>query len=64
MLATQLLLEGAKGGNLLISLDEHLSQILRNAGTLGLDLKAQIEAGVVPTRVSPLESNELTLMNY
>ena len=48
MLATQLLLEGVKGGNLLIFLDEHPSQIIRNAGTLGLDLKAQIEAVVVP----------------
>ena len=49
VLATQLLLEGAKGGKrgLLISLDEHPSQIIRNAGTLGLDLKAQIEAGMI-----------------
>jgi circadian clock protein KaiC len=49
VLATQLLLEGAKGGKrgLLISLDEHPSQIIRNAGTLGLDLKAQMEAGMI-----------------
>ena len=49
VLATQLLLEGAKGGKrgLLISLDEHSSQIIRNAGTLGLDLKEQIDAGMI-----------------
>ena len=49
VLATQLLLEGARGGKrgLLISLDEHPSQIVRNAGTLGLDLKAQIDAGMI-----------------
>ena len=49
VLATQLLLEGAKGGKrgLLISLDEHPSQIIRNAGTLGLDLKAQMDDGMI-----------------
>jgi circadian clock protein KaiC len=49
VLATQLLLEGARGGKrgLLISLDEHPSQIIRNAGTLGLDLKAQMDAGMI-----------------
>jgi circadian clock protein KaiC len=49
VLATQLLLEGAKGGKrgLLVSLDEHPSQIIRNAGTLGLDLKAQMDAGMI-----------------
>jgi circadian clock protein KaiC len=49
VLATQLLLEGARGGKrgLLISLDEHPSQIIRNAGTLDLDLRAQIDAGMI-----------------
>jgi circadian clock protein KaiC len=49
VLATQLLLEGARGGKrgLLISLDEHPSQIIRNAGTLGLDLKTQMDAGMI-----------------
>jgi circadian clock protein KaiC len=49
VLATQLLLEGARDGKrgLLISLDEHPSQIIRNAGTIGLDLKAQMEAGMI-----------------
>ena len=48
MLGVQLLLEGAlKQGKrgLLVSLDEHPAQILRNAETLGLDLKQQVDAG-------------------
>lgn len=50
VLGTQLLLEGAvKEGKrgLLISLDEHPAQIVRNAGTLGLDLQAQIDSGMI-----------------
>ena len=50
VLGTQLLLEGAvKQGKrgLLISLDEHPAQILRNANTIGLDLQAQAEAGTI-----------------
>jgi circadian clock protein KaiC len=50
VLGVQLLLEGAqKQGKrgLLVSLDEHPAQILRNAETLGLDLKEQIAAGTV-----------------
>ena len=48
VLGVQLLLEGAlKQGKrgLLISLDEHPAQILRNAETLGLDLKQQVDEG-------------------
>ncbi len=48
VLGSQLLLEGALRQNtrgLLISLDEHPAQIVRNANTLGLDLEAQIDAG-------------------
>jgi circadian clock protein KaiC len=50
VLATQLLLEGVmKDGQrgLLISLDEHPAQIVRNAETLGLDLQRQIDAGTI-----------------
>ena len=50
VLGTQLLLEGAlqqgKRG-LLISLDEHPAQIVRNAETLGLDLQGQIDSGMI-----------------
>src|ERR1700687_1222318 len=48
VLGVQLLLEGAlKQGKrgLLVSLDEHPAQILRNAETLGLNLKEQVDAG-------------------
>jgi circadian clock protein KaiC len=34
-----------KQPGLLVSLDEHPAQILRNSATLGLDLQAQVEAG-------------------
>ena len=49
VLGTQLLLEGAKDKKrgLLISLDEHPAQIIRNANTIGLDLHAQIESGMI-----------------
>ncbi len=48
VLGTQLLLEGAlkhEKRGLLISLDEHPAQIVRNAETLGLNLQAQIDSG-------------------
>src|SRR5207253_764753 len=50
VLSVQLLLEGAlKQGKrgLLVSLDEHPAQILRNAQTLGLNLKEQVDTGMI-----------------
>jgi circadian clock protein KaiC len=50
VLGTQLLREGALRQNklgLMVSLDEHPAQIIRNAQTLGLDLQEQIDAGTV-----------------
>ena len=50
VLGTQLLLEGAvkeKKRGLLVSLDEHPAQIIRNAETAGIDLQAQIDAGMI-----------------
>src|ERR1700676_2049277 len=50
VLGVQLLLEGAlKQGKrgMLVSLDEHPAQILRNAATLGMDLKEQIDTGMI-----------------
>jgi circadian clock protein KaiC len=50
VLGTQVLLEGAvkdRKRSLLISLDEHPAQIVRNAETLGLDLQTQIDAGMI-----------------
>src|SRR6266849_3290166 len=50
VLGVQLLLEGAvKQGKrgMLVSLDEHPAQIVRNAATLGMDLKEQIDTGML-----------------
>ena len=50
VLGTQVLLEGARQNGkrgLLISLDEHPAQIVRNAETLDLDLQSQIDAGMI-----------------
>ncbi len=50
VLGTQILREGALRQNkrgLLISLDEHPAQIVRNAGTLGLNLQEQIDSGTI-----------------
>jgi circadian clock protein KaiC len=61
VLGTQILREGALRQNkrgLLISLDEHPAQIVRNAETLGLDLQAQIDAGTIHVLFdSPQELN-------
>jgi circadian clock protein KaiC len=50
VLGTQLLIEGAikqEKTGLLISLDEHPAQIMRNASTIGLDLESQVKAGTI-----------------
>lgn len=50
VLSVQLLLEGAQRQGkrgLLVSLDEHPAQILRNAETLGLNLRQHVDAGTV-----------------
>jgi circadian clock protein KaiC len=50
VLSTQILREGAlrqKTRGLLISLDEHPAQILRNAQTLGLDMDTQVKDGTI-----------------
>ena len=49
VLGVQFLVEGARQGkkSLLISLDEHPAQIMRNAKGLGLDLKKYVDDGTV-----------------
>src|SRR5450755_4522961 len=50
VLSGQILLEGAvKQGirGLLVSLDEHPAQIIRNAETLGLDIRSSLDAGTL-----------------
>ncbi len=61
ILSVQLLLEGVvKQGmrGLMVSLDEHPAQVSRNAATLGLDLQAQVDAGMITVYFeSPQELN-------
>src|SRR5262249_35829298 len=49
VLGTQLLLEGVKNQKrgLMVSLDEHPEQVMRNAETLGLNLRQHLESGVI-----------------
>jgi circadian clock protein KaiC len=49
VLGTQLLLEGAKNGKcgLMVSLDEHPEQVMRNAETLDLNLRQHLDSGVI-----------------
>jgi circadian clock protein KaiC len=61
VLSTQILREGARqqqNRGLLISLDEHPAQIIRNAETLGLDLKSHVADGTIQIMFeSPQELN-------
>jgi circadian clock protein KaiC len=49
VLGTQLLLEGVKNKKrgLMVSLDEHPEQVIRNAETLGLDLRGHLDSGAI-----------------
>jgi circadian clock protein KaiC len=50
VLSTQILLEGArsqKTRGLLVTLDEHPAQIIRNAKTLGMDIESQVADGTI-----------------
>jgi circadian clock protein KaiC len=49
VLGTQLLLEGVKNQKrgLMVSLDEHPEQVMRNAETLGLNLRQHLESGAI-----------------
>lgn len=56
--AVQFLCANARQGRrgLLVTLDEHPDQIMRNAGTLGLDLRKEVEEGRIQIHYeSPLE---------
>src|SRR5215470_6664188 len=49
VLGTQLLLEGVKNNKrgLMVSLDEHPEQVMRNAETLGLNLREHLDSGAI-----------------
>jgi circadian clock protein KaiC len=59
ILGSQMLVEGARNlgkRSLLVTLDEHPEQILRNADSLGLNMREQVEAGMIHLlHDSPLE---------
>ncbi|MFN2431399.1 MAG: ATPase domain-containing protein [Gemmatimonadota bacterium] len=55
VMALQFVAEGARRGerSLMLSLDEHVPQLLRNAKTIGLDLETGIEDGLVRLEYDP-----------
>jgi circadian clock protein KaiC len=61
VMALQYVSEGARRGEgtLMFSLDEQLPQILRNARTIGIDLQAGIERGIVRLHYDPPQEIEV-----
>ncbi len=55
VMALQYVAEGARLGErtLMLSLDEQVAQIVRNAGTIGIDLQAQVDNGLVRLQYDP-----------
>ena len=55
VMALQYLAEGARRGerSLMLSLDEQVPQMLRNAGTIGIDLQSEIDRGLVRMQYDP-----------
>jgi circadian clock protein KaiC len=61
VMACQYIAEGARRGepSLMLSLDEQVPQILRNAKSIGIDLAAAIEQGVVRVHYDPPQEIEV-----
>ena len=61
VMACQYLAEGARLGerSLMLSLDEQVAQILRNAASLGIDLQAGIDSGVLKVVYDPPQEIEV-----
>jgi circadian clock protein KaiC len=61
VMACQFLAEGARRGErgLMFSLDEQVPQILRNASTIGIDLQADIDRGLVRLHYDPPQEIEV-----
>jgi circadian clock protein KaiC len=55
VMGLQYIMEGARRGerSLMLSLDEQFEQIVRNAGTVGIDLEAQMKSGLVRVEYEP-----------
>jgi circadian clock protein KaiC len=61
VMAYQFLAEGARRGErgLMFSLDEQVPQILRNASTIGIDLQADIDRGLLRLHYDPPQEIEV-----
>ncbi|MEO5821423.1 MAG: ATPase domain-containing protein [Vicinamibacteraceae bacterium] len=61
VMALQFLAEGARRGerSLMFSLDEQVPQIIRNAATIGIDLPAEIDRGLVKLHYDPPQEMEV-----
>jgi circadian clock protein KaiC len=61
VMALQFLAEGARRGerSLMFTLDEQVPQILRNAETIGIDLQAEIDRGLVRLQYDPPQEIEV-----
>jgi circadian clock protein KaiC len=61
VMATQFIAEGARRGErgLMLSLDEQVPQILRNAASIGIDLSAAINSGLVRVEYEPPQELEV-----
>jgi circadian clock protein KaiC len=61
VMACQYLAEGARlnEGSLMLSLDEQVPQILRNAASIGIDLQTEIDRGIVRVQYDPPQEIEV-----
>jgi circadian clock protein KaiC len=66
VMAYHYLAEGARRGepSLMLSLDEQVEQILRNAGTIGIDLRQAISRGLVRLEYEPPQEIEVDVHFY
>jgi circadian clock protein KaiC len=61
VMALQYIAEGARRGerSLMFTLDEQIPQILRNAGTIGIDLQTDIDRGMIRLHYDPPQEIEV-----
>jgi circadian clock protein KaiC len=61
VMALQFIAEGARRGerSLMLSLDEQIPQVIRNASTIGIDLKPLVDSGLVRLHYDPPQEIEV-----
>lgn len=61
VMGLQYIAEGARRGerSLMVSLDEQVEQIIRNAATIGIDLRSEIERGLIRLEYEPPQEIEV-----